>query len=294
MKNSIRTGIAVLTLTGAAALAPISTAGADPTVTASSGGVSITESGGISQGQAVDIVGTGCYVEGVPTYSGEFVSGAGDPLSNEAFQPYETQNELDGSFAWSFNVPEDNGVGTAYARWYCSSEPATTLAGPKLWVGPLVTMTMSAGEAPNRTTALRTTSAARTSKASASKTATTSGVTMTMTTDPDALPAVDLLGITGDKAAKLKAKVDAQYAKDSKGLVLLKKLLGRNAEIGKFLDGELQKQYVNTSASVLGAKKLPGKATKAYADRLAAGEIRVAIVEDIALTVKPASWYNAR
>ncbi|MGN6692756.1 MAG: hypothetical protein ACTHN0_01135 [Aquihabitans sp.] len=303
MKNSIRTGIAVLALAGTAALAPTAVAGADPVIGVSSGGVPVSEAGTIGRGQALDIVGSGCAspTPGQPTYSGEFVSGAGDPWSNPAIQPFETVNTEDGSFSWSLTVPEDNFVGTVYARWYCSTSPASELSGDMLWVGPLMSMNMSEGAVANRTAsfAAKATTSTKTAAKTSSKAATTAaagsnGGGMTVTVDPDALPVVDRLGITGDKAAKLKAKVDAQYARDALGLQLLKKLVGRNAELNKVLDYELQKQYVNTSASVLGAKKLSGKQVNGYADRLAAGEIRVTIVEDIALLVHPAAWYNAR
>lgn len=112
----------------------------------------------ITVGDQVDVYGTGCMIGGSPGYMGEFVAIGADPSGMTidepgvgAFQTFETLTGPGGSFDWHpiANAPIEQ---TFYARWYCSSHPASGLDDPNVtWVSPLTSMTLH-GPAPAAST----------------------------------------------------------------------------------------------------------------------------------------------
>jgi hypothetical protein len=117
----------------------------------------------------------------------------GDPAVEGAAIPFE-EMVMEGSFQWDVTLSPD-AAGTYYTRWYCSTSSMPEQGSEDLlWVSDLITFeVMSMG------------GDARTRSSSG-------GTTATFRLDPDGLPAIDKVGIQGDKAADLKAVVDAKYS----------------------------------------------------------------------------------
>lgn len=289
--NRSRIALAALAFGGASLIAP-AVASANPWIGGTSSGSYVPIDGAEgSIGQQITVSGNGCTnpTTGEPAYMGEFVSLGSDPLSSPSTQVFETQTDGEGAFEWDVTIPAETPVGRYVTRWYCSTAPVTSLTDPAmLWVSPVIWMDVGAAPAAKGTAAARTSTLRTAAAASAAP------GSVTLAADQDALPSLDRLGIDGPKAAALKAKVDAAYAKDARGLILLRRLAGRNVRAAEAIDRLLDQQYVASARQVLGAKRLPAATAKGYAGRLTAGEIRVNIVEDLALTVHPAAWYNAR
>ena len=97
-----------------------------------------------------------------------------------------------------------------------------------------------------------------------------------MSVDPNALPSIDRIGIFGPQAAALKARVDAVYAK-------LPAAPGISPS----------RRYVDAIVRVIGGH-WNEKNTQPYVTRLANGGLRVEVIEDMALQVHPAAYWNAR
>lgn len=261
-------------------------ASASPWVTATSSGVPV-EGGTGQPGLPIDIEGTGCDNTGGTAVMGNFVA-MSDPWTLEPGGP-AGQNEFavdaEGGFTWDVVISADDPIGTVVNRWYCATAPVTSLQDAAVtWVSPTATITIETtgtgeGAAPTKRTAGKRTVATKAA----------SGTTVVkLTMDPDALPAIDKVDILGPQAARLKAKVDDR-AKLNNGVDrVFAWLLGRGTPRVTSAD------YVDAAFDVVGGKKPSAKVLKGYADRLDAGELKVQVVEDIALSQKPASHWNKK
>ncbi|WCO66017.1 DUF4214 domain-containing protein [Iamia majanohamensis] len=199
--------IAAATLAAGGILLTSTAAGADPYVTLDSEGApASTEEGFL--GQPILVGGEGCTnpAPGEPAYMGQFVSTAGDPSVETGTKEYEAQVDVGGSFTWDTSIPLDHPMGVFYSRWYCSTAPATTIDDPAmLWVSPLYTFTIDAARA----------------KGAGS---------VDISVDPESLPAKDIMGIHGETAAALKARVDARAEAIGSAQRLYTAFLGRVAD----------------------------------------------------------------
>ncbi|MCB0963492.1 MAG: DUF4214 domain-containing protein [Acidimicrobiales bacterium] len=351
-KRTART--AALLLAGTTLLAPTA-AGADPVINASSVGEPTFDGTSGTLGQAIQVAGSGC-TPGSPSYMGQFVAQDADPFVTPGWLAYQTETDA-GSFTWDVNIPLDHAVGDFTVRWYCSTAPVTAIDDPSIqWVAPPMTMTIT--------------------DPGAGSNAMTSGQEggVTFTTDPEGLPAIDEMGITGENAAKLKAVVDARaeqlgrvqrmYAvffgrqADHQGLDFWMRHIGRTWSVeeaaqrmsrssefqrgyGRLGDDEFVHQlYRNTLsrdadrngadfwANRLGRRSDRAEIALAFADsaeftrrteaanyvataflattgrvgspramapfveQVEDGAYKVQVIEDIALTARPASWWN--
>lgn len=293
--NRPRIAIAGLLLAGTTLLAPL-TASADPTFGITSGGTSVIGTVG-STGQPLEVSGAGCLTNGgQPGYMGLFISTAGDPLTNPNSHVFELAADNQGSVDWNATIDQSAAGLTYSARMYCSVAPDSTLDADSvsdpnlLWVSPVGSMQIAANGNPNamRASKATTTVTKKATKKAAKKatkktkhgaTKVTAAVTssgVTFTTDKDALPAVDRIGVYGRQAAALKVQCDIHAADPSLSAKAL-----TNAH------------YVTACFQVI-AKKQPATSVMApYVDELNAGVTRVQVVEQIALTKQAAAWWNA-
>ncbi|MEZ5178760.1 MAG: hypothetical protein R2746_10905 [Acidimicrobiales bacterium] len=264
-------------------------ASASPWVTATSNGNPVDGTTG-QPGTPILIEGTGCDNTGGTAVMGLFVSPNGDPwnapVEEELIQIEKPVDET-GAFTWEVTIAPENDNGVFTNRWYCATEPVAALRDAAVtWVSPPASITIEGAgssldpgaEAPKRVVAKRMAVA----KAAAPAPAPSVRIVM----DPDALPAVDKIDILGPQAADLKAKVDKRAKIDNGIDRLFAWLLGRDAPQVTSAD------YVDAAFGVVGGRKPSAQVVKTYADRLDAGELKVQVVEDIALTQKPASFWN--
>jgi hypothetical protein len=295
MKNSIRTGIAVLTLTGAAALAPISAASADPIVNFERDGAPVSSGATGSLGQVISISADGCTTpaEGDTTYMGQFVALDDDPLTSpSAFKAYEVETP-DGNLTWDATIPMENDLGTFTVRWFCAPNPVESLQDPSiLWTSPPTSMTIVAPEgdrmATSATAKVSGTLASGRITMSTAKQAPSSdmgGSTLQITTDVDALPAVDKMDIPGAISARLKKQVDAKFKRPA--ATRFQRTQGRAAKFSN-------KAYVAEAFKVTTGRIPSAKTMKPYVAALDAGAYKVQVVEQIALTAHDARWWIRR
>ena len=289
-----RIGAAAL-LIGAILAAPAA-AMADPWVSATSNGTSFGEGGNTGVlGATISIVGSGCTnpVSGQPAYMGEFV-GLSDPMTDSNAMKFEFETDTNGGFEWETPMVADQT--TYYARWYCSTTPLDSLDQADLWVSPLIWMTFDAPPAGATPVAARQAKSAgitgsKVQFASVRTLAAEPGApTVELTTDPEALPAIDRMGIVGSKAAQLKGTVDWTANTSNKLANFFAYLSGKKVKNTSVSNAD----YVKTSFALLTGKTPSAKAMAPYVARLDAGGLKVQVVEDIALTAHNAAWWNAR
>lgn len=278
-------GLKLATLALAGALAIPSIAGAQASFTVKLDGAPVVSGQTGERGQSVDIGAAGCIDPNtqLPGYIGEFVSLDGDPaLGYDTFQFGETLTDSAGNFDINVVIPMDGDLGTFYARWYCASTPVTDIfAEEMLWVEPL--MTMEIQSAAGGTPAGRSTNG--------TKGYTPSAASLTITVDPNSLPAVDRMGIPGAQAAKLKGKVDVAAGNLVKVNDFINWLLRRPVQTAR---PSTNAEYVTAAFATLTKKVPTAKVMKPYVQRLDAGQIRVQVVEDIALTAHDAAWWTRK
>jgi len=297
--NRLATIATSLTVAGTVLLG--TAAGADPAVHLTSSGLPVTSGGGADYGQVVDLSVTGCLTPGGdPGYVGQFVNWTADPGGTPIH--FETITDEAGSLSVQSTTPLLDTTQNMDLTWYCSTTPVTTTSDPNIiWLSPTFDYTIAAapegaraGAANKSVTMSKTSSKAKASKTPTTKTPTATvspapkGGAVTMTVDPNALPKVDKMGIVGAKAAALKSKVDRQITVNHRLDALVQYLTGRKpAPISNA-------EYVDTAYKVITGKDASSKVEKPSIARLDAGDLRVQVIEDIALTQHDAAWWNKR
>jgi hypothetical protein len=300
---------AAITLAGLAVLGPAAAASADPSVSIEVDGQSYGTDGSGSLGQTLHVTGSACTNPdtGDPGYMGQFVMPGGDPWVDGGYHVYETTTDGTGAFDWETVIPLDNGTGTFGARWYCSTTPVEAIEdGSIQWVGPLMTMTITDGAQGFHATTIRmsrTTAPADTAQtqslrkvavrgsqiAAASLSGLASGPAngVTVTTDPDSLPAVDRINIPGDVSAELKARVDSRSQQGTKF---------RSDKASKGGSATYTHRdnvtYVAYAFRALTGRNVSAAVSDPFVQRLDEGEIRASVIEDIALTAHSAGWWT--
>jgi hypothetical protein len=300
---------AAITLAGLAVLGPAAAASADPSVSIKVDGQPYVTGGSGSLGQALHADGAACAnpTPGEPAYMGEFALPGGDPWTDPGWHVVEGQTDEAGNFTWDITIELDS-VGQFGARWYCATAPIESLSDPAvLWVGPLMTMTITDGSAGAQGVKAPTVQMKRTTAAIADDAQTQSlrkvavrgsqilsgaGFTasgpegVTVTVDPDSMPAIDRVNIPGDVTAELKARVDARSQQGSEY---------RNNKASNDTDGYSHREnaaYVAYAFRALTGRNVGAAVSAPFVDRLDAGEIRSAVVEDIALTAHGVGYWT--
>ena len=192
----------------------------------------LATSGG--RGNTVDVYGAAC------TATGGQWGGFGntvDPNTSSSNQQFlASSTRADGALVASIPIPAESVLGTTYARFYCASAPVTSIGAPEItWLGPVITYTVVANPISARTgpqVVLPRSIRPRLpfvgvlpSSGRAVVPAAAGGVVVTQ--DPNALPAKDVLGLTGDVMAQLKARVDRVEAASGRLTRLTLAALGR-------------------------------------------------------------------
>ncbi len=256
-------------------------AGADPIVSVTSGGSPVTEisTGELGQPIAISIVGCIDPLTELPGYVGLF-TGREDPVVVTGWQVAEAPANESGGIEADLSIPLDNGTGSFFSRFYCSSAPVTDVDSPEmLWVAPLMTMDIQSAQARR----------VRVSKDGiVNSGATTGSSDLQVTVDPNSLPAVDRMGIPGAQAAKLKVRVDSASSALVKVNLFIDWLFRRNPPATR---ASTNTEYVTAAFATLTGKVPAARVMAPYVARLDAGQVRVQIVEEIALTAHSASWW---
>lgn len=212
---------------GTVALTPMA-ASADPVIT----GPTALE---IEIGAAAWIGGTGCTSpDSQPTYGGVYIRLPDYPGYENWTRATEVPAD-NGTFGWMGETNQFP-AGQIDFMFYCSTAsmpPAYDAQTPGLlWASAPYSRTFVAPAAPNALTAsARSTATARTTETPA-RTAgapVSSGSAPAFTVDANALPAFDMMGITGTRAAALKATVDRQAPAIARIRNLTRAILGREA-----------------------------------------------------------------
>jgi hypothetical protein len=210
-------------------------------------------------------------VNGTPGVMGAFSSLAGDPANSanaswsDVYEPLSNT----GGFDLDFTV-EIGAIHDFYVRWYCAPAAIDSLsdAGAITYASPMMKVT-SLG-------------AAAALKASMKRYATTgttaSGELLSARSEPNALPLVDKVNITGKNAATLKSYIDGEFAK-------------AEAKKPGSLSG-VNQRYVDFTYKTLSGKSASAAKTNAQVAKLTAGLTRVKVIEDIALELNtnPKVW----
>lgn len=267
MKRTLTAAIASVAIAGTTLLGATA-ATADPTYTITGSAGTIEDGGSVETGTNVHIAGTGCMINGVPGVMGSFSSLDGDPLNgaNASFQAeYEP---LSASGGFDVDVPADlSALQSVYSRWYCASSTTSSLNGPSVeYSSELIRVTATSGA--NLRTNLQRFSA----------TGSTSGTTFSAKSDPNSLPLVDKINITGRNAAALKTYIDGEFSK------------AEAKKPGSL--STLNKRYVELTYKTLSGKAATAAKVNAQVAKLTAGKTRVKVIEDIALELNkdPKVW----
>jgi hypothetical protein len=282
-----RTTVLATSLVLAGSILLPTAAAADPWVSATSNGVDVDGTTG-SPGLPIRIEGTGCDNAGGTAVMGLFVSPAGDPWARpigEELIQIEHPVDAQGAFTWDLVIEDENDTGTFTNRWYCATEPVTAMRDAAVtWVSPPASMTIEDGGpiAGGAGAAVRMVAAKATAPAAAP--------TVRITMDPESLPAVDEVGIQGPVAARLKDRVDDRAELNGALSRLVNWLFGRKPVAAK----PTSEEYVAAAFQTVAGRAPSSRAMALYVERLEAGELKVQVVEDIALTQASASWWNRR
>lgn len=183
-------------------------------------------------GTSIPVFGAACTAAG--GFWGQFVGVARDPLTETdaslVFQPLSVATRADGAMVWNPTIPAGHPTGAFYVRYYCASAQITSITDNRItYLFPLVTfsitLTSSNGSAraiwpemqagPPAVGALRlpfcVACAPVVSGAEVRPAAVVdpSSPVVRASVDPNALPAVDRVGLAGLRSAQLKARTDA-------------------------------------------------------------------------------------
>lgn len=290
------TVLATSLVVAGSALLPTAAA-ASPWVTATTDGVPVDGTTG-HPGLPMRIEFTGCDNTGGTAVMGLFVSPAGDPWERpveEELIQIEHAVDAEGGYLWDLVIAEENDRGTFTNRWYCATEPVTAMRDAAVtWVSPPAYMVIEDGGPIAGRSAATTKTASKGSGMSAAPSAglrtlkPTAPVlsTVRITMDPDALPPVDKIDILGSVAARIKVEVDATAQKRGN----LNRGFGRKHEGHTPTSAE----YVSATYRTITGRTPSAKVMAPYVARLDAGELKVHVIEDIALTQHAAAWWNQR
>ncbi|QXC62125.1 hypothetical protein KSP35_04765 [Aquihabitans sp. G128] len=308
-----------LALGGAAVLAP-GTASADPIISVTSNGSPVVDGGVGVYNQAISIDIEGCVTDaGDPAYIGYFLTW----LDGGQGEQFESITGAGGSLHLDAQIGLNDTDKQLELNWYCAEGPLDGESEPAvLYLSPTFAYTVAA--APTEARALRSTSSLRTATASAALKPTRSAVAkarkaaprrkvgvarrtsaaanvkalrnlgattepvgaVSMTVDPNALPQIDRMGIHGAEAAALKVKADAREVLNVKAKNLLAALQHKPQAPATNSD------TVTAAFQTLTGRSPSAAAARPFIDRLDAGDLKVSVVEDIALTVHTAGYYN--
>jgi hypothetical protein len=154
---------------------------------------------GLDGGATVDFFMSGCA--GASVWGG-FVSFIGDPGAAggqvdtfKIFMGSQGAVAADGSMSFTETVDLGGQGSKAYSRWFCAAAEPTSYNDPTLWKSPMYEFTQLS-DVPSMQMASLSAAAA-------------GGPDISLSVDPDSLPAEDRLGIVGPVASKLKDRVDA-------------------------------------------------------------------------------------
>jgi hypothetical protein len=310
MKRALA-GVTMASVLAIGAMAPA--AGADPWVEFRSEGQPLVDGGTATLGQPLEITGGSCDPSSGQAVMGQFTSAVDDPAFVGEEMQWKIELPVDelGSFDWSLAIPEENSVGTFYARWYCATAPVESLFDPEIvWVAPLATMTIepAAPGAPlgavRRTDfQVRATTGAdlvrsglaavpglRTAVAAATPEDTG---TVGFELDPDALPLIDRVGIRGPEAAALKERVDADVRALEASRAALAARLGRTPLAEALRRPITDTEYVTLASVELTGRRPSTPVLRQHVTDLANGQLKVKVVEDLALAHRSVDWWTA-
>jgi hypothetical protein len=241
-------------------------------------------------GQVVHYDFSGCTVEGQPGTFGQFVRWTSGPT--RADEQANLPADDAGNFQIDLAIPLEAESLSLEVEWYCASQPVSERTDPAIvFLNPPVTFDIAAAPGRAEPNGARVATFAGTSSAAGLSVRTASGATdpsIEITVDQDALPAIDRMGITGPKAAALKAKVDAQAKKTNNTANRARKALGLRVQ--PITDAD----YVRAAFEVTAGKASSARIMAPYVAQLASGDLKVTVIEDVALRLHPAAWWNKR
>lgn len=274
----------------------IGAAGADPLLEVTAGASTIGDGAVLEAGQEVVYSASGCLTPGgAPGYVGIYTSFDGDPAAEGPRPPDgEVLADAQGNFQWvAGTVKATDEVGTIYVRSYCASSPVTSWNDPAMLYGAeLMRVTTGAAGGANQARAASGAGAMR--SGADAKQATSSNATVTSKArstsnseaplvstwvDPNALPSVDRIDITGPRASALKTRTDLVFR------------LGGD-KVHAAPTASSNRRYVKAAYLALGLQRPSTKMLDRFAAKLDDGQTRVRVVEEIALAInpKPAAW----
>ena len=190
----------------AALLAISSPALAEPSISASifEGGSTATTA---APGTEVALSGIGCVIAGQPAEASVFTYGPGSWTEGQldgGQLAFQTEAGDGGSWDWNPTISTEAPEGQHLVRFTCSEGPVDSPAEVTNWVSGDYVISVVYPEAP---------SSSRTSKSRTSSTSTAAqDPHVSIGIDPDALPLVDNIGLSGARAAQLKSQVDPHVA----------------------------------------------------------------------------------
>jgi len=337
--------IAMVSVAGSALLAaPVA---ADPVIQVSVNGTPISSGGNGDYGQNATFGVENCLsTTGDPGYFGMFTTWASEPGRPDDHNEFFT--DTTGSFGVEVNMPLSDMERVMEVDWYCAASPVTERTDPAiLWMSDNFTFTIHEAPAEALPAARTSVSLAKTSVSTSSTTvdaissrSTEAGITIT--SDPDGLPAIDKIGITRAPAAALKAKVDANEALIAKAENFFQAFYGRSAtndelslnvqrfRLGKsdltvanslaskaefsytgtwstavkaalatatsqeFQSEHADQNYVISTFRTLAGRTPTADETSEFTAQLSQGLPKVQVVENIALTLNSASYWNVK
>ncbi|MCU1356439.1 MAG: hypothetical protein JWM89_1857 [Acidimicrobiales bacterium] len=197
-------GVSSIAVAGLLAIA--APALAEPTVSASifQGGATGATA---APGAEVAMSGSNCIIGGQPAVAGVFSYGPGDVADGSlegAKMAFQQTTDADGAWTWDANISSDVLPGDYIMRFSCSADEVASPADVTGWVSGEYVITVAYPDAPSGN---RTSKALKTSSSTSAQ-----SPHVTMAIDPDALPYLDNVGLSGARAAQLKASVDPHVA----------------------------------------------------------------------------------
>lgn len=248
-------------------------------------------------GQPVHYNFTGCLIDGVPGYFGQFIHWTAGPERPD--EHGESLADSTGNFSFDAEIPFTTEAMALDADFYCASAPVTSPDDPAIqWMSPTVAFTIDAapaGAQPQAARASIATGAATPARVLGAEgaplavralAAPANGPSVTVTVDQDALPQVDRMGIVGPKMAALKDRVDDRVAATNAVENFVRRLLRMRAV------EPTNRDFVEASFQETHGRMPSTAVMRSYIARLDDGDLKVTVLEDIALRARPASHWN--